>query len=174
MATRSSRGFVSPHCTAASLALGFVGTCPHPTCLLPKHSPHLLNVAISHKFHLVRDCAFSLGDFALRLHLLLGPKSARPPHVHTNLDHSASTPLSQHGPLPPPQSTGLCLQQRLRLQLLPTRNTSGGALPGPIRFPLLRIKIEPWQWIEHLPANQRIAGSIRSQGTCLGCGPGPQ
>ena len=30
------------------------------------------------------------------------------------------------------------------------------------------------QWIECLPANQRAAGSIPSQGTCLGCGPGPQ
>ena len=30
------------------------------------------------------------------------------------------------------------------------------------------------QWIEHWPVNQRIASSIPSQGTCLGCGPGPQ
>ena len=30
------------------------------------------------------------------------------------------------------------------------------------------------QWIEHWPANQRVAGSIPSQGTCLGCGSGPQ
>ena len=30
------------------------------------------------------------------------------------------------------------------------------------------------QWIECQPANQRAAGSIPSQGTCLGCGPGPQ
>ena len=30
------------------------------------------------------------------------------------------------------------------------------------------------QWIEHRPANQRVAGSIPIQGTCLGCGPGPQ
>ena len=30
------------------------------------------------------------------------------------------------------------------------------------------------QWIECGPANQRVAGSIPSQGTCLGCGPGPQ
>ena len=30
------------------------------------------------------------------------------------------------------------------------------------------------QWIEHRPANQGIEGSIRSQGTCLGCGPGLQ
>ena len=29
-------------------------------------------------------------------------------------------------------------------------------------------------WIEHGPANQRVAGSIPSQGTCLGCRPGPQ
>ena len=30
------------------------------------------------------------------------------------------------------------------------------------------------QWIERQPANQRVTGSIPSQGTCLGCGPGPQ
>ena len=30
------------------------------------------------------------------------------------------------------------------------------------------------QWIEHRPANQRITSSIPSQGTCLGCRPGPQ
>ena len=26
------------------------------------------------------------------------------------------------------------------------------------------------QWTDHQPANQRVAGSIPSQGTCLGCG----
>ena len=30
------------------------------------------------------------------------------------------------------------------------------------------------QWIQHRPVNQRVAGSIPSQGTCLGCRPGPQ
>ena len=30
------------------------------------------------------------------------------------------------------------------------------------------------QWIEYGPANQKVAGSISSQGTCLGCQPGPQ
>ena len=29
------------------------------------------------------------------------------------------------------------------------------------------------QWIECWPANQRVAGSIPRQGTCLGCRPGP-
>ena len=29
------------------------------------------------------------------------------------------------------------------------------------------------QWIEHGPSNQRVTSSIPSQGTCLGCGPGP-
>ena len=29
------------------------------------------------------------------------------------------------------------------------------------------------QWIECQPANQGVTGSIPSQGTCLGCGPGP-
>ena len=30
------------------------------------------------------------------------------------------------------------------------------------------------QGIEHGSAKQRVAGPIPSQGTCLGCGPGPQ
>ena len=30
------------------------------------------------------------------------------------------------------------------------------------------------QWIERRPVNQRVASTIPSQGTCLGCGPGPQ
>ena len=30
------------------------------------------------------------------------------------------------------------------------------------------------QWMECWPVNQRVSGSIPSQGTCLGCGPGPQ
>ena len=30
------------------------------------------------------------------------------------------------------------------------------------------------QWTEHGPANQRVTGSIPSQRTCLGCGPGSQ
>ena len=30
------------------------------------------------------------------------------------------------------------------------------------------------QWIECWPMNQRVAGSIPSQGTCLVCGSGPQ
>ena len=30
------------------------------------------------------------------------------------------------------------------------------------------------QWTECWTANQRVAGSIPSQGTCLGCGPGAQ
>ena len=29
-------------------------------------------------------------------------------------------------------------------------------------------------WIECWPEDQRGAGSITTQGTCLGCGPGPQ
>ena len=30
------------------------------------------------------------------------------------------------------------------------------------------------QWIECQPTNQRVTGLIPSQGTRLGCGPGPQ
>ena len=30
------------------------------------------------------------------------------------------------------------------------------------------------QWIEHRPVNQKVASSIPSQGTYLGCGPGLQ
>ena len=30
------------------------------------------------------------------------------------------------------------------------------------------------QWTERQPVNQSVTDSIPSQGTCLGCGPGPQ
>ena len=30
------------------------------------------------------------------------------------------------------------------------------------------------QWTERWPVNQRVTGSMPSQGTGLGCGPGPQ
>ena len=30
------------------------------------------------------------------------------------------------------------------------------------------------QWIECLPTNREVTGSIPSQGTCLGSGPGPR
>ena len=30
------------------------------------------------------------------------------------------------------------------------------------------------QWIQCWPVKQTVSGSILSQGTCLGCGPGPQ
>ena len=30
------------------------------------------------------------------------------------------------------------------------------------------------QWVGRCPANQKVASSIPSQDTCLGCGPGPQ
>ena len=29
-------------------------------------------------------------------------------------------------------------------------------------------------WVGHCPTNRKVAGSIPGQGTCLGCGPGPQ
>ena len=29
------------------------------------------------------------------------------------------------------------------------------------------------QWIEHWPVNRKVASSIPSQDTCLGCRPGP-
>ena len=42
---------------------------------------------------------------------------------------------------------------------------------------LKKKKIKPspgwWLWVEHQPADQSVAGSIPSQGTCLGCGLGP-
>ena len=44
----------------------------------------------------------------------------------------------------------------------------------------LLLKTPPWalagvaQWIERRPVNQKVVGLISSQGTCLGCRPGPQ
>ena len=55
-----------------------------------------------------------------------------------------------------------------------------GGLIISILFDLLfkvRIKIAlagVAQWIECQPVKQRVTSSIPSQGTCLGCGPGPQ
>ena len=40
-----------------------------------------------------------------------------------------------------------------------------------IRIPVFLAGVT--QWIECCPVNQRVAGSIPSQGTCLGCGPTP-
>ena len=44
---------------------------------------------------------------------------------------------------------------------------------------LQRLEVPPAlagvaQWIKCWPVNQRVAGSILRQGTCLGCRPGPQ
>ena len=41
-------------------------------------------------------------------------------------------------------------------------------------FELERTLAGVGQWFEHRPVNQRVAGHIPSQGTCLGCGPGTQ
>ena len=41
-----------------------------------------------------------------------------------------------------------------------------------LKFPLLALAGVA-QGIECQPANQRVAGLITSQGTCLGCRPGP-
>ena len=46
--------------------------------------------------------------------------------------------------------------------LLPSSKETEGAMAGVA------------QWIEHGPVKQRVACSIPSQGTCLGCRPGPQ
>ena len=56
----------------------------------------------------------------------------------------------------------------------------GAEGPGAHRFSMkleFKIKValaDVAQWIECQPANQRVSGSIPTQGTCLGCGPGPQ
>ena len=46
--------------------------------------------------------------------------------------------------------------------------------PSKFKFSLSSILAGVAQWIERRPANQRVTGSILSQGTRLGCGPGPQ
>ena len=38
----------------------------------------------------------------------------------------------------------------------------------------IRVLAGVAQWIEHGPANQKVTGSTASQGTGLGCGPGPR
>ena len=49
---------------------------------------------------------------------------------------------------------------------------------GPGRWWVIKIKwglalVSVVQWIEHWPEKLKVAGSIPSQGTCLGCRPGP-
>ena len=62
------------------------------------------------------------------------------------------------------------------LPLLPTCHLS----PVRVLCLLTTLKWNPFalagvaQWIECQPANQEVDGLIPSQGTCLGCGPGPQ
>ena len=71
----------------------------------------------------------------------------------------------------------------LRLALNPLNHTSQGCLFF-LLFPCLGFHIilslknisalvSVTQWIECQPANQRVACSIPSHGTCLGCRPGP-
>ena len=45
------------------------------------------------------------------------------------------------------------------------------------KLKLIKMVNKPWLlWLSGLcgPANQMVLGSVPSQGTCLGCGPGPQ
>ena len=65
----------------------------------------------------------------------------------------------------------------LELSSLPVNRLAWGVY---VTFLTLFWKPVKWalagaaQWVEHQPANQRVTGSISSQGTCPGCGPGPQ
>ena len=47
-----------------------------------------------------------------------------------------------------------------------------------LKINILKIKLKALagvaQWIERGPVNQRVASLIPSEGTCLGCGPGPR
>ena len=60
---------------------------------------------------------------------------------------------------------------------LPVSSILGAALHPPLTYGFKKIYgalAGVAQWIECQLANQRVAGSIPSQGTCLGCGPGSQ
>ena len=67
--------------------------------------------------------------------------------------------------------------QRVPNKLDPKRTTPRHIL---IKMPkvkdkerILKAAREPWlvwlTWLEHCPLNQRVMGSVPSQGTCLGC-----
>ena len=47
-------------------------------------------------------------------------------------------------------------------------------LPRTAQWKLPSALAEVAQWIESWPMNRKVASSVPSQGTCLGCGPGPQ
>ena len=56
-------------------------------------------------------------------------------------------------------------------------DTEGSAGPAPVKGDWKRKNLTPAgvaQWIGCSPVNQRVAGLIPSQGTSLGCRPGPQ
>ena len=65
----------------------------------------------------------------------------------------------------------MCGRKYEQLSVLPETNDL-------LRMPLIelgRLALAGMaQWIERWPANQRVTGSIPSQGTCVGCRPGPQ
>ena len=63
-----------------------------------------------------------------------------------------------------------------KIGIVPT--TTGQGLPYRLQFVFLQtfstsVLAGVAQWIEHRLAKLRVAGLISSQGTCLGCGPGP-
>ena len=62
-----------------------------------------------------------------------------------------------------------CNADTIILTLLKTKNQRSGFLQN-IKVTLTGVA----QWIEHRPSNQRVTGSIPSQGIRLGCRPGPQ
>ena len=49
-----------------------------------------------------------------------------------------------------------------------------GMFPNSLKFRYNWAQAGVAQWIECQPVNQEVTGSIPSQGTCLGCRPGPQ
>ena len=59
--------------------------------------------------------------------------------------------------------------------IIPADTTVKGPCCGALGLRISEIALAGVaQWIECQPVNQRVTGSIPSQGTCLGCRPGPQ
>ena len=59
--------------------------------------------------------------------------------------------------------------------IIPADTTVKGPCCGALGLRISEIALAGVaQWIECQPVNQRVTGSIPSQGTCLGCRPDPQ
>ena len=66
------------------------------------------------------------------------------------------------------------LMQRPKFLHMKRYSSSPAIKKMPIKITVRAVLAGMAQWNEHRPVNWKVAGLIPSQGTCLGCRPGPQ